>query len=270
MNRLSITTAWNETSAFLKANFGSLLLIILAFQVIPSVALQFLMPMPFLQPGVDPATIDPAEVIEAFKAFLPFLLVLIVLSFAGTLAVMALVLRHGETVGEAIAIGFRRLLPFIGALLLVFLALILLMVPISLVAALSAALSVLLMFLIIPAFIFVMVRLLPLSAVAVAEPVGPVGMLRRSWQLTSGYFWKLLGFTLLLGLVFIVLSLAITLVFGGILAIALGAPEQGSLSQLLLLLVGGAVNGAFAVVYLTMIARIYTQLSPTEVGTVFD
>lgn len=277
MNRLSITTAWNETLPFLKTNFGPLLLIILAFQIIPSVALQFLVPLPFAPGAMEPGSVPPDEMLAALGRVSPFIVLIGLVSLTGTLAVMALVLGHGETVGDAIAAGFRRLLPFLGAWLLFCLALILATVPLVALAALlgtaggaGTALGIVIAILILPLFIFAMVRMLLLTPVAVAEPLGPVAMLRRSWELTSGHFWKLLGFVLLLALVFIVLSLAVTAVIGGVLAVALGAPEQGSLSQLLLLLLGGAVNAAFTTVYLTMTAKIYTQLSPTDVGTVFD
>ena len=49
----------------------------------------------------------------------------------------------------------------------------------------------------LPILIFFAVRLIMSSSVASAETVGPLGILRRSWQLTRGHWWRLFAFFLL-------------------------------------------------------------------------
>ena len=44
MAKLSITTAWNETAAFVKRDAGPLFLIAFGFAVLPSIILQVLLP----------------------------------------------------------------------------------------------------------------------------------------------------------------------------------------------------------------------------------
>ena len=48
------------------------------------------------------------------------------------------------------------------------------------------------------------VRLLPLVAVVALGTDGPIAALKRTFRLTSGQFWRLLGFFLMLALAFFV------------------------------------------------------------------
>ena len=52
--------------------------------------------------------------------------------------------------------------------------------------------------------------------VAAMEPAGPVRMLRRSWDLTRGSYWRLLGFLLIVLIVALVIQLVAQLL-GGVL-----------------------------------------------------
>ncbi|MDQ4088127.1 MAG: hypothetical protein M3177_09005, partial [Pseudomonadota bacterium] len=106
-------------------------------------------------------------------------------------------------------------------------------------------------------------------AVAAAEPVGPVTVIRRSWDLTRGHFGKLLGFILLVLLVFAIVSIVVGAVGGLLIVLLVGQPDPGSLSAFLIVLVGVAVN-MVATVYLTALnARIYRQLSGGGAQDVF-
>jgi hypothetical protein len=108
--------------------------------------------------------------------------------------------------------------------------------------------------------IYFSVRLLALLAVVASEAVGPIAALKRSYALTSGHFWRLLGFLLLLLIAFLIVALTVGAVIGGIVTLLLGQPEPWSLSLLLIALAGGLVQAGFVLVYVAMLARIYAQL----------
>jgi hypothetical protein len=261
MPRLSITQAWNETAEFVKRDFGPLFAIALALIALPNFALQALVPAPAAAGG-------------GTKMLLWGLLLLVALlcSMTGSLAISALALGRENVVGRSIAYGFRRMPAMLGASVLVF-------IPLIVVAAVLAALlgitvetlavptpanvGRLLLYLLVVTILLmpIGVRLMLMTPVAAGEPVGPVAIVRRSWRLTSGHFWKLLGFILLLVIVLLVVTIAVSAVFGILIALVLGRPQPGSLAALLMLLVTGVVNAAFTVVFTTMVARIYAQLA---------
>lgn len=264
MAKLSITTAWNETMDFVKRDAGALFTIAFALVALPSVALQ----------ALGPGQVSPGETPE-LGLWLLLVPVVLFLSIAGTLAISALAIGRENVVGSAIALGFRRFLPMLGAALLVGLGALLVMIPLFVLLGLGGgdlsqpspevgARFGIAMLVLAVLFIFIWVRLTMMTPVAVAEPLGPIGIIRRSWQLTAGHFWKLLGFFLLFIIMISVVLLAVTAVFGILVVVLAGQPDPGTLSALLILLIGGLVN-AVAVVFLTvMFARIYVQLAGGE------
>lgn len=257
----SITSAWNETAGFVKDNLGALFTIAFALMALPSIAVQALAPE-LAAPGGGAGT----------GLWLLLMMVVLVLSMVGTLAISALALDRENVVGRAIALGFRRFLPLLGASLLVGLAAAIAMIPLILLlgiqpadlapgnkaAAGRVAVGILLFILV---FLFVWVRLMLMTSVAAAEGGGPVAILRRSWNLTAGHFWKLLGFALVFVIAAVVVMFAATAVLGIIVALLAGRPEPGSVSGLLMLLIGGVFNAIFIVYFTTMISRIYLQLA---------
>ena len=262
MARLSITTAWNETVAFIGREAQLILPIAFLLLALPGAGLQLVMPTP--APGVTPE-------------FPPILLLLVPLAIlagmVGSIAITFLALRPGRSVGEALQRGLGRFLILFAASLLIGLAALILFVPLLVLFAGGAALTggatpaaaagpMLLVFLI---FLVVMitfwVRLLPMNAVAAAEDVGPIGIITRSWALTSGYFWKLLGFVLLLCLAAIIVSVAISAVLGILLFLAAGPPEPGSVSMIVMMIVSALIQSVLSAIFLTLIARIYAQLA---------
>ncbi|HEX8223493.1 MAG TPA: hypothetical protein VF605_06735 [Allosphingosinicella sp.] len=261
MPKLSITTAWNESADYLKAHFATLFTIAVALITIPNVALQ----------AFGPGT---AEVGAAPEPGLWLLLVpvVLVLGVTGSLAISTLALGRASTVGEAIGHGFRRVLPMLGATLLLVLALCLLLIPIVLATGLdsrdlmtptpaTAGKVALVMLVLLALLLFFGVRLLLMTPVGAAETVGPVAIIARSWALTRGHFARLLGFLLLMALAALVVVMVATMVIGLIVAAILGAPAPDNAAGLIMLLVGGLLNAIFLVVMTTMVARLYLQLA---------
>jgi hypothetical protein len=261
MAKLSITAAWNESADYLKDHFGALFTLAVALITLPNVALQAFGPGAMV-PGQAPAP----------GLWLLLVPVVLVLGITGSLAISTLALGRAATIGEAIGHGFRRFLPMLGATLILILALCILIVPLGLATGIkpddllaptpaTAGKILLVMLVVLALALFLGVRLLLTTPVAAAEPVGPVAILARSWALTAGHFWRLLGFLLLLGIAAMVLILVATMAIGLIVAAILGAPAPGTTSGLIMLLVGGLLNAVFLVVMTTMVARLYLQLA---------
>jgi hypothetical protein len=258
MSKLSITQAWNESAEFIRHHGGPLFTIALAFLMVPGVVLQLAGP----GEGQPPRP----------GLWLLLVPVVLVLAIAGNLALATLALGREAVVGKAIAHGFRRTLPTLGAVLLFGLGLGIVLLVLILASGIDPqhadALSLAhngrfkaLMLLFFLVLIFFGVRLLLMYAAAAAEPLGPIGILRRSWTLTGPPFWKLLALILLMSVLFLVISIVLRVALGSLVFLTLGAPQAGNLSTLVLLLLTGIVNAAVAVALVTLLARIYVQLA---------
>lgn len=269
MASLSITAAWNETATFVKREAA--LLFPLAFMLIA-------LPVAVME-AVAPAA-RPGEVPEA-GPWLVMVPVAAVAAIVGNIAISYLALRPGTSVAEALARGLRRLLPMLGAVLVLVLVCLVLFFVVSMVVVLAVpgAIAVaaaapgaapdpailratlIMLVILVPIILFFAVRLMLMTPAAAAEDIGPLAIIRRSWRLTSGHFWKLLGFVLLVGILFWVLSFAINAV-GGSIAILVGGPlRPGSTSAFLIILLMAAVNTLVTPLMTSLIARIYAQLA---------
>jgi membrane-anchored glycerophosphoryl diester phosphodiesterase (GDPDase) len=103
--------------------------------------------------------------------------------------------------------------------------------------------------------------------VATAEDGGPVHIFRRSWDLTAGHYWRLLGFLALVGLVAIVVLLTAQITGGLLAEAAFGEAKPLTVSALIVALITGVVQTALVVIVATMTARIYVQLAGRKRGT---
>jgi hypothetical protein len=174
-------------------------------------------------------------------------------------------------VGEAIAFGFRRLPVLFAALLLWALPFVLLLVGLAAAAGVTTpeqlsertelALPITAVLLI---FLYLLVRFLLVTPVVTAEPVGPVAALKRSLALTGGHWWKLFLTILVIGLVTVITLGALQFGLGSVIILALGAPEQYSVSDLLLVLLSQFLGAVFSVVFATLIASYYRQLTADQ------
>lgn len=249
--RISLSAAWDETKAVLARDGRLLAAVALAMLVLPGIILD--LSMPEAQPGELPPS----------GAWLAIGAAAVALSLAGQLALIRLALGDGTSVGDAITHGFRRLLPYLGALLLWLLPLILVAGLLYRAAGVGTeaprgapALGFLLVVL---AGLFLAFRLLLGSAVASAESAGPVGILKRSWALGRGNWWRLFAFAMLFAITLIVLLGAVQGVLGSVVATAAGGLKPWSLGTLILALVGQLISAAVSTVFFVMLARMYRQ-----------
>lgn len=266
MANLSITAAWDETAVFVKREAQLLFPIAFLLMALPGAILQAMMPV--TTPGQMPES----------GPWLLFVPVLLFASLIGSLAISWLALRPGASVGEALQVGLRRFLPLLGAVLLIAVAAALVMLPVLMIvgllagaggAAVAPAAVALLLLVMIPFYLFVWVRLILMTPAAAVEPLGPAGLVRRSWQLTAGHFWRLLGFLLLIVLIGLVALMAVGAVLGILITLLIGVPQPGNLAMFLVSLVSALVQAAVSGIFTAFIARIYAQLTGSGLGEVF-
>lgn len=268
MSKLSLNQGWNETAAFVKREARLLFPIALLFVALPMAAARLMMP----------AQGGPGDLPDA-GAWLIVLVLAIIVGMVGNLAIATLALRPGTSVAEALSNGLRRMPTLLGATLLIglaataaaFLIIVLFAIlfggggssPSQEDALRVAATSLILL---VPLGLYVFSRLIFTTPIAAAERAGPLAVIRRSWQLSRGSVWTLIGFILMVVILFIVIGLAVTAVVGIILSLSVGRPEAGSLAGILLLVVDALLNAVIAVYMTVMVARLYAQLAGPDAG----
>jgi hypothetical protein len=151
----------------------------------------------------DPALILPAIGSLVVFAFVVVIAAVVILSAQSAALVAAMgkgYLGKPITIGEAFREGLRAAPTLIVAGLLVFIALIVLWVVLILIAALSnqalvfAAASLAA----IVGTVYIFSSTLVVPVVATIERVGPIQAIRRSWSLSTGNRWRIIGLQLLL------------------------------------------------------------------------
>jgi hypothetical protein len=253
--KLSLSRAWDETRDVLRREGKLITAVALAMLVLPGVIAQVATPT---HPGAQVAR-------AGYWTFLS--LAAVVIALAGQLAIVRLALGPPVSVGDAIRHGIRRAPAYLGATLiwlLPFTAAILLLVsssPNPQKPSTGVALATLIAG---GGLIYVAVRLFVGVAVASAEPLGPLEILRRSWDLTKGRFGKLFVFLLIFFTGFAVLSLAVGAVVGSAVRLASGEAEQFTVSALLLALASQLIGALVTSTLMVMLAQIYTQMVASE------
>jgi uncharacterized membrane protein len=277
MAQLSITTAWNETTAFLSREARLVFPVAFLLVALPGLALQL----------AGPAS-APGEMPQIGVLWLVLLPVTIAAGIIGSIAIAFLALRPGTSVGEALQRGLRRFIPLFLASLLIGIAAMIVIIPLVMLVVGGSALSggdlsegdlaalagplVLLALILLVLGVALWVKLMLMTPVAAAEDdAGPIRIIARSWTLTAGHFWKLLGFVLLLFIAIIVTTIVISMIAGILIALFAGPPEPNSLSFVLLGIVSAVVQAIISAVVVTLTARVYVQLSgrSDQVGDVF-
>ena len=261
MRGLSISQAWDETKGILVRDGRLYVAVALALVVLPAVIV-----------GV----INPSGVASTKNPLWITLVSLVasLITLAGQLGLVRLALGPSVTVGGAIAHGMRRMPIYLGAALLIVLALLAVAVPFALALAATGVplkadattppnpvtlMAALLYFALV---CFVGVRMLMTAPVASGEAVGPIALIKRSWDLTAGHFWRLFGFLVLFFVAGLVVVFAVESVVGIVTRLLTGPTiEPMSLSALLVALVQSLLNAALITLLAVMLARIYVQLA---------
>jgi hypothetical protein len=260
MRHLSISQAWDETRAILKRDGRLLTIVALAMVALPMAVLGVVSPRGL---GEDSRSVGLSLVT----------LICSRVALGGQLALIRMALSSGETVGSAIVHGLRRMPIFMLAFILVGIGLFIAAIPFGAVLAMAGVpinqtagaaynpLTVVAVLLYMALIVFGGVRLIMTAPVASAEPVGIIGILRRSWHLTSGNWLRLFGFMLMFVGGMIVSLFAVEVLTSLVTSLLLGRAEPLSASALIIALVQGLVNAAVTIVFSLMLARIYAQLA---------
>ncbi|HEX8642132.1 MAG TPA: glycerophosphoryl diester phosphodiesterase membrane domain-containing protein [Allosphingosinicella sp.] len=275
MAALSISKAWDETAEFVKREARLLFPVAFMLVALPVALMEALTPVP-PAPGRPP---EPG----LWLLLVPFVLLV---TMIGNIAISYLALRPGVSVAEAIGRGARRFVMLMAAFLLLALAGAILFFILAMVAAVMvpgamsadsagsptpqlAGATLLLVALMLPLLFYFGARLMLMTPAAAAEEVGPIGLIVRSWRLTAGSVWKLIGFLILIALLVGILSTVVQIIGGLFFALVAGPPEPGSLSALLVTTLMAGVNTVVAVCLTSLIARMYTQLAGSAPSDVF-
>ncbi len=251
MTKLSISQAWDETRTVLARDGKLIASVALALLLLPGIIISLFLPTPA------------NNEVPTAGAWMAIVLVALAVSFMGQLSVVRLAMGPHVTVADAIKHSARRTPHFIGAFALWIL-------PFVIVASLFYAMVRLnptqpspvagLGLLIVSALgIFVFIRMFLIAPVASAEQIGPIGILRRSWNLTAGNWWRLFGFFVVFAIGTYVLVRAAAAVLGLLLTISLEAPARINVSFLILIILVQALSAAMYVILFVMQARLYSQ-----------
>ena len=256
MAKVSISQAWDETRAVLARDGKLISSVALALLVLPGVILNVLLPN-----GVPIG-----KGLQAGWAVVALLILL--LTFIGQLSVLRLSMGPHISVGEAIRHSASRVLPFFGAFFLWVLPFLVLgSLPYQIIRSHPNEASTLAgvgLLLIMGVAIFLAIRLLMIGAVASAEQGGSLTIIRRSWDLTQGNWWRLFGFVLIFALGATVLIIAVSDGLGLLVRLTIGQVTPLSVVGLLLVIVAQILIAGIYVVFFVMQARIYSQLAATR------
>lgn len=256
---LSISHAWEETKSRIAADGRLFVTVALALLALPSAIGQF------ATAGTG-MTRTPQSVGEAVLMIIVWLIGLV-----GQLALIRLAIGPSISVGEAIAHGGRRAPAYVGAVILILIGIMLVSIPFVLaLAALGATFepgaapppsAYLFMLLFIALLLFIAIRMMLASAVASAEQKGPIGIVKRSWELTGGHALRLFGFLLLFVIAVVVTVGAVSIATNLVIAFFFGPPEPMTVGTLIIALVESIASAVATTLFIVMLARIYVQLT---------
>ena len=219
---VGIGTVWDRTMEVLRGRAGMLAGIAALTIVLPTVIRNGLaLMMAGGTPGQSPSLL-----------FSLISLIVFALAIVGQLALVAAATDPATLRDDALRTGLRRLAPAIGLYLIVVIGFIIALIPIGIAAAASgvdltrmgagttpklsvgiAGFVTLYAIALVLAGLWLSARLFVLNPVIVNERLG-VKAFARSFALTRGHVWRLIGFLLLVGVVLIVSVLATQFVIG--------------------------------------------------------
>lgn len=271
--RVSMATVWDRTSEVLAGRQGILATIALATLWLPAV----------IQQGIAAALIGDASAPApggAGGAIRLMSLVVTIVALWGKLAVVAVASDPANGTSDAYRLALRRLPLLLGLALLIGVGFAVLAIPLAIVAAPYAssmmaygstamtapmgfipagqrAFFALYLLALMVALSWVVVRLLALNPVVLNEREG-LASYRRSFQVTHGHFWRLLGVILLFGVIIAVAGFATQAVVGVAARLLLG-PAHLALAAVVTTLFTAAVGAAGNVVALVFVTQFYRQ-----------
>lgn len=270
--RLDSSLAWKTATRLVSTNRDMLLAIAGVFFLLPSLAFSVFVPEPQMPPGTSPERMM-ETIAEAWQSSLPLLVIVTLLQMAGTVTMLIVMTDPARpTVGQAIQRGFKALLPYVAAQIIVGGALGLAFLVLVSLSALTGV-QALAAFVIVAAFVAMIWCSLRMALVAPVLAIeaerNPMQALRRSWALTRGNSGRLLAFFILAGLLFAVIYGLAMMLVGVVLVLTTG----GGVQQVLTAAISSAITSGALVYFVAMLAAVYRQMAgppQAEVVGIFE
>lgn len=244
--RFSPSAGWDEVRQTLGREMQLLVAIAGVFFLLPGLVLSFVLP-----------PIDDLTSLEAIAAAIePYFLLIVLVSIVqmvGQLAIWTLVMATDRpTVGQAIKAALM-FLPFY-----------------FLINILSNIVIGAGLFLFILPGLYLACRLAPIGVVAVTEDIrNPLKAVQRSFAVTKGNALPIFAFLLIVGITFLLISLAVSLVFGTLFLLMGMEMAAGGMGASLLSVTTGIVSAAGTTIFALMQVSIYRQLTGDGTPDVF-
>jgi hypothetical protein len=238
--KFSYSAVWQDVVALARSHGALIAAVAGVFIFLPALLFGYLLPAP--EP-TDPSQLVPMMA-EYFAANWHWMLLQGLFAMLGSIAIFRLIFsRAGTSVGAAIAGALPLLVSYFVA------------------AVLSGFIMGLGMLLLIVPGLYLFGRLAPLGALLVAEDQrNPLTAISRTFALTKGNGWAILGLALVVAIAALVVMLVINSIFGIVLILIAGQELGG----LLVLIVTTLTSSALTVLFILLYAALYRRLSPTE------
>lgn len=279
-HKLDMGKAWTQATGLIGSNRDTVGAIAGLFFFLPALALalfapELVSPEPAAPPGTDPQVAMEAmmaQITQAYADNWPVFLVMTIVQFAGSLALLALLTDRGRpTVREALMIGIASMIPYLLAQLISSLAIALVIgVPIGLIAAAgSPAAAVLAGIVLVVIGIYMFIKFtLTAPVIAIEGERNPLKALGRSWRLTKGNSFRIAAFLFLLFFTIGIIAALVSGIFG--LAVSALGKDIAAIGNGV---VSALVNSGIGVIFLVVVAAIHRQLaghSPEGLAATFE
>ncbi|HEX8418394.1 MAG TPA: hypothetical protein VF638_00095 [Sphingomonas sp.] len=269
MTKVKMGDVWDRTTQVLSGRAGALASIAVVTLFLPLVAMLLV------------ALILPPTARSTAIVTLILLLAVAAIGVLGVLAMIALASDPATTRGDAWRVARQRVGPALGVSAVLILVAVLASLPAMFVlwqakldmaalagtgaAKVSSGTATFLAiyyaaYLVLA--LWALARLAPLNAVVLHERVA-LGAIRRSFALTRGHGWRLLGVVLLYLIVLAIVRTAVQSVVGVIFRLLLGA-DRIPLALTLAGVTGAMVTTAFTVIAVTFTAQLYVALAARQ------
>ena len=261
MASLSISRAWEETRARIAADGKLMAVVAAALIVLPGLIVEV------VSPGSSRT--------QSSATYTLLFLVSSILALVGQLSIVHLAIAPSVSVGEAIAHGARRTPIYLLVAVILTIVFFLALIPFAVVlyaagvpvervsqqALMQSPVALMLSLVYLAVITFFAIRMMLASPVASEEHSGPIHIIRRSWELTAGHWWRLFGFLILFAIGALVLMSAVNFAVSSVAVMLFGPVDPMSLSALFIGLFDSAISGAVTVFLAVMLARIYLQVA---------
>ena len=223
MAKFTQNQAWEDALRLTRTHWVALVAIAGVFNFLPVLLVNHFVPWPEPAPEVEPA-VALAIMWTFFRENLLWFVLQSFVIMMGSAAMLRLVFARGVTVGGALLFG-AMLLPVYSIMLLIT----------------NLAVIIGLLLLLVPG-LYVCGRLFPAGAVMVAEDRrNPIETIRRTWALTEGHGWLVLGLYILVALAGGILLFAVEKLTGIVFILAAGQELGRFLTEIVLALLTAAL-----------------------------